>query len=593
MNNLTSKKEQLFYDFFKLYPVEKNQKNIPSDYFKLGYVIPFDNKDVSIKILNEYVCFIDKILDDLSQVDPKNQFGIYNEILNRRFLSWDEFQLIFQQFAKKITKDNWYEFDSLSLKYIERNHCGRDWFIRMYKPEKKYYLKFFNKTKLKIKKFFPESLPVYFHEKERRKHTFVCGGTGSGKSELLKYIIAGYLLKKTPTCSIVIIDPHGDLALETTKFKINSDRSESLIYIDPALSNDISPSINPFELKDKSKQNVDTHAQELTKTFEELLKDVSLTLQMQTLLIPCISVLLSHDDFSIMDLQRFMNDDSNSDLVNLGKNSKNPSHANFFEAAFFNKTYSVTKQSIYTKIQSLINNSYFYNFITKPSTIDLEKELNSKKLIIFNLSKGKLSGQISEAIGKMIVAQIKSIALKRANINIEKRVPVHLFIDEFQNYISPSIESILTEARKYKLYLTAACQILGQNTGQQLKEVILSCTNIKITGKNSTKTLGAMSKECGMDIQKMQNLNIGEFYIKCGMNRPPFKFYVPDRFIGDKFSMTSNEWKKILTEQKNKYYSHIDDCCRRKEIHENKKAFKNKKEPDENNIFNGKPRFKL
>ena len=109
-----------------------------------------------------------------------------------------------------------------------------------------------------------------------------------------------------------------------------------------------------------------------------------------------------------------MDDERNGNLVNHGKQSPNEAHREFFQNAFFNKSYGATKQSIYTKIQSLLNSPGFANFIAKPSTFNLEAELNGKKLILFNLSKGKMGDDSSEAAGRFIVAMIQSIIKRRA-----------------------------------------------------------------------------------------------------------------------------------------------------------------------------------
>ncbi|HBB03839.1 TPA: hypothetical protein DCZ39_02975 [Patescibacteria group bacterium] len=88
--------------------------------------------------------------------------------------------------------------------------------------------------------------------------------------------------------------------------------------------------------------------------------------------------------------------------------------------------------------------------------------MNEKKVILVNLSKGLTGEENSKIIGKMIAMQIKLSALKRARLDPKERIPFFLYIDEFQNYVSKSIESILSEARKYKLGLILAHQYIDQ-----------------------------------------------------------------------------------------------------------------------------------
>jgi len=88
--------------------------------------------------------------------------------------------------------------------------------------------------------------------------------------------------------------------------------------------------------------------------------------------------------------------------------------------------------------------------------------MNEKKVILVNLSKGLTGEDSSKLIGKMIAMQLKLSALKRASLDPKDRTPFFLYIDEFQNYVSKSIESILSEARKYKLGLILAHQYIDQ-----------------------------------------------------------------------------------------------------------------------------------
>jgi hypothetical protein len=151
---------------------------------------------------------------------------------------------------------------------------------------------------------------------------------------------------------------------------------------------------------------------------------------METLLLPCLTVLLNRSDSTLFDLLRFMNDERNTDLVELGKNSKNKSHALFFKEKFHETNLKPTKQSISIKTQSLLHNEVFANIIARPkSTIDLKNAIESGKAIIINCAKGNLGDQISEAFGRFIVALISNIAISRTQKETEK-IPIDLIIDE-------------------------------------------------------------------------------------------------------------------------------------------------------------------
>lgn len=409
------------------------------------------------------------------------------------------------------------------------------------------------KTK-ELNNFFNRELPVFIKETDRQKHTYITGGSGSGKSVLIENLIHQYLIKHDS--STVLIDPHGDIAQEILGYKENIN-SERIIYIDPFLADGYSPCINPFQTDDVSEKNIAYLSQEIIKAFLEILdSDISFTTNMKALLEPCVSTLLRMKNSSLEDLQKFMNDETNSTLISEGKKSNNPVFKSFFESGFNNSNFSVTKQAIYSKIQTLLNSYTFYNLIVGKSTIDLEKELNSKKLIIINLSKGKLGDESSRAYGKFIISKILSIVKKRAEEPEHSRVPIHIFIDEAQNYISSSIEEILTESRKYKLYLTLAQQIFGQNMDTQLKEIVLNNTFIKFVGKNSGRTLKVMADEINMDSQKLQNLAVGEFYCKGGTNTA-FKFKTHSMLLNHINSMDKKELNTLQQQQVDKYYKNL------------------------------------
>ena len=508
----------------------------------IGDIEPKDLEQAVILVLNEYVALVKEALEipGLSEAERE-------EIHTRLWFTYSDYIETFSNNEHLISKHWKNAHDPARARHIA--NC---------EPTFPGYFSLLQKQNLKITSFFLQRLKTIIPEEDRKRHTYICSKTGSGKSELIKMLVYSYL-KNPGYCATVVIEPHGDLCEEIGKFKENCQTirgnhyTKNLVYIDPTLYDDYSPSINPFDLKDKSERNIDAVSQSLTDVFDELLKSANLSLQMETLLIPCISVLLRLEKTSIKDLQIFMDDERNGSLVNHGKQSPNEAHREFFQNAFFNKSYSPTKQSIYTKIQSLLNSPGFSNFIAKPSTFDLEEELNGKKLILFNLSKGKMGDDSSEAAGRFIVAMIQSIIKRRAWEHKSQRVPVHMYIDECQNYVSPSIETGLTELRKFGLHLTLANQFIGQNMDVQFKNALLSSTNIKFIGMNNASSLSVLAKETGADLEELQKLQTGEFYLKCGQ-RPAFKLYIPSFLTGNSHSMTPEQWSDILFKQKIEYY---------------------------------------
>lgn len=399
-------------------------------------------------------------------------------------------------------------------------------------------------------------------EKDRRLHTYIVGGTGSGKSEFIKSLLLDQLQRLN--VAIILVDPKGDLALQVGQFKENAkpDRANRLVYLDPYLDPYQTFVINPFDLPDdithqNYEQYVDITTQELTKTFGLIFKEINsdFTMQMSTVLEPCIATILRKPDGDLWDLQRFMDDNLNADLVELGRKTPNVAHRYFFETNFFSKDYAVSKRGVYTRLQHLLNSPTFATLVTGKSTVNLRRAVNERKLIVLSLAKGDMGTKISTYFGKIVLSLLQVMALQRNRIPVHERVPTHLYVDEFQNYITPTIAEILTESRKYGLYLTLAHQTVGQNMETDLNRDILGNTNVKIIGRSSHHNWLAMSKEMGISTGELSSIkNPGEFYATIG-NNTPFKINAPKNSLGDKNAMSKEAWDSIVVEQLEKYYT--------------------------------------
>lgn len=404
---------------------------------------------------------------------------------------------------------------------------------------------------------FSGYVPVMPEPKEAKRHAYITGGSGSGKSELLKVLINSAISRKGE--AVVVIDPHGDLVSQVAKWDmfINNDR---LLYIDPYLFDEFVPPFNPLDIPASvPMQEREVIAQQLVNAFEELLKGSSgagLTVNMRTVLTPCILTLLDRPNSTLSDLQRFMNDAHNQDLVNLGRQSKRGAISRFFEQDYVNdSSLQISKTSISRKLQSLFNTYAFDEVVNSKKSMDFEAALNSGKVILLNLSKGRLGSEASEAFGRLVVATIQGVALRRANIPENERVPLNLFIDECQNYISNSTIEILEEARKYAVNMTLAQQVVGRGMSTEVRTVVLNNTNIKMAGR--TPEDDKMAKLLGKDQTDVQQLATGSFWTRVG-NGSTFLLKARSDYVGDKGAMTSDQWERKLIDL-NKHYRPIEN----------------------------------
>jgi len=413
--------------------------------------------------------------------------------------------------------------------------------------------------------FFRKKIFKVIPEAARKKHVYITGRSWSGKSELIKWFVYGYLKKAQSNKTwlrkhIIVMDPHWDLAKEIRDFDILD--SQDVIYVDPFYKEGYSPVINPFYLpkKEKNQANIDRMTQELVKAFEQLMSDRELSSSMKALLMPCIATLLRLENSSILDLQNFMDiDDVPEDLIAAWKQSDNPTHKRFFNKWFHKKIYNRTKNSLYLKIQNTLNSSIFSDVVLWKNTIYLEKILNnsSGKVIIFNLAKWRLWTESSHALWQFVLALIRVVALKRDMINKNNRVPIHFFIDEFHNYMWDEILEWLAELRKYRVHFWLASQILWQWMSGKDRHLVLSNTNVKIIWQNTNKTLKKISKEAGVDIELLENLKTWKFVIKRGTFKE-FIFDMPGYLIWERHEKNKKEKEWMKKHQISNYYKKLE-----------------------------------
>lgn len=382
-------------------------------------------------------------------------------------------------------------------------------------------------------------------------HLHVIGATKSGKTEFSKIMFMKLVLKADS--SIVIFDPHGDLARQCAKIM---DGIKDIIYIDPTLKKGFTPTINPFRLKKRSEENISVVAQELVNALESII-GTEFSPNMEALLTPLIYTLLRKGDSGIDELLRFLDDENNQDLVDHALKSPIKSHRDFIRSQFSKGKFTRTKDALSTKLQILLNNPIFSNFVTGKSTLNLEKALNNKKTIIFRLPKGKMRKALEPA-AKLIMALIQGIVFRRGDIAQELKPKTYLICDEYQNFFSQISDEMLSESRKNNLSILGAHQYLSQLDGKS-KDGLMSGANIKVVGKNSNKDLKIMAEEIGVDLPLLQKLKTGEFYIKVG-SKNAIKIVTSAKYNDDKKAISELQWKRHLKYQKKHYYKKVIDA---------------------------------
>lgn len=452
------------------------------------------------------------------------------------------------------------------------------------------YAQFLADNEKKALPFLKRRNLIPVSEKHRQLHTYITGGTGSGKSEALKSFIWHYLNKNTST-SLVLLSPHGKICDEVARFwvHLNNDR---LVYINPDLHPLKFPCLNPFDIPHKSRlsdREAENKAESFRLVFEELLQGI-FTEQMNALLQVCIPVMFKMENSSIYNLLEFLEPEGENvqkyiDFAN--ENFTNKNMLDFLNGKFQNDTsYNRTKASMISRLHSLFGTTLMQNFLVGKATVKLENLLNQKKVVIFNISKGTAKKEWL-VMGKIIIAMIKNIAFDREKRDPKTLVPCHLFIDECQNYITESMQEILEECRKYKLYLTLAQQTAGAGMDKRLFRAILGNTGIKLTGRNGDPdTLAVMSKSTRAKFDELSTeLSTGRFSLwrtalTGEKQKPPIIVTMPTLTLDDKQAMTQKQWESVRSGQIKTFY-----CTPKKHTEEANEQAETKQKPKKKSVF--------
>lgn len=237
-------------------------------------------------------------------------------------------------------------------------------------------------------------------------------------------------------------------------------------------------------------------------------------------------------------------------------NLENPSHIDFFERVYHQDSYNPTRLAISTRLQSVFHSLPVARFLIGQSSLNLEACIKRRSLIVFDL--GDLGDISREAIGRFVVAQLQSYARRRG----VGKTPIHLFIDEAHQFVSPSLGRILKESRKFGLHVTLAQQIYGEGMSPKMKELISGNTAVKITARNADKSLRSFSANTNTDLDLLKSLRKYEYLVQAG-DRPPIKYHLNQKTLGNRNSMTKDQWAVVLKEQIEHFYRPVTKAVRR------------------------------
>ena len=312
-------------------------------------------------------------------------------------------------------------------------------------------INFFAKTEFKNKEQI-----FGIRTEDRRKHVYIIGKTGVGKSTLIANMAIDDIRKGR---GVGIIDPHGDLS-EIILDYIPKRRMNDVVYLEP-FDTERPFSLNVLEIKNK--QQKDLVASGIVSIFYKLYKD-SWGPRLEYILRNVILTLLEAPGATLVDILSLLSNAEYRKKVVSGLTD--PVLKDFWEKEYAKMPDRLRAEAIspiQNKVGQFVTSKMIRNIIGRTkSSIDLEQIMNDGKILILNLSQGKLGEDNTALLGAMLITQIQLAAMNRSFIKESDRKDFFLYVDEFQNFATQSFIKILSEARKYRLSLTLANQYIEQ-----------------------------------------------------------------------------------------------------------------------------------
>lgn len=380
--------------------------------------------------------------------------------------------------------------------------------------------------------FNNEKRTIHMLPKDRVRHTYVIGQTGTGKSAFLKSLAFQDITKGKGVC---IIDPHGDLVDDLIGI-VPKERIDDVVVFDA--SNISSPiSINMLEYDREKPEQMTFIVNEIMSIFKALFSEESMGPVFEQYMTNSLLLLMEGSVDKPATLVDVPNVLTNETFRNkLLENCKTESVKDFWqkEAGEVEGDLSLSNIAPYitSKFTGFIQNDYIRPIISQPvSSFNFRNLMDKEKILFVKLNQTRIGGKINaNLIGMIVVGKITLAAFSRDDISEENRVPFFLYIDEFQNFTTPSISQILSEARKYNLGLIVANQYLSQ-LKENIKDSVLGNVGNMLTFRVGFEDAEVLSKKYqpdfeARDLAEVENLNCVISMLSNGKLLSPFSLRI-------------------------------------------------------------------
>jgi hypothetical protein len=342
---------------------------------------------------------------------------------------------------------------------------------------------------------------------DRRRHTYIIGKSGMGKSKLLENLIDKDIQKGE---GVAVIDPHGDLITATLK-KIPPERIKDVIVFDPS---DVNQPIgfNPMEVIDESlKIQI---ASGVLGTFKKIF-GTSWGPRLEYVFNYTLLALLDTPGSTLLGVVNMLTD--KNFRKNIIANIQDPVVKKFWTtewASYSEKFATEAVAPILNKVGQFTANALIRNIIGQPSSsFNIRKAMDEGKILLINLSTGRVGETNAALMGAMMITAIQLAALSRADIPEDERKDFYLYVDEFQNFATESFAVILSEARKYHLSLTMANQYVAQMEDSGVKDAIFGNVGTIITFRVGAQDAADLSREFNPPFEPQDLINLPRQHI--------------------------------------------------------------------------------
>lgn len=373
-----------------------------------------------------------------------------------------------------------------------------------------------------------EKREVRIKQEDRMRHFYLIGKSGTGKSTILEQMVRQDLKNGHGLC---LVDPHGDL-VEAVLPYIPRERADDVILFDPG---DLERPMGLNLLEAETDDQKEFISQEALAIFIKLYGEEIMGPRLQHYFRNGVLTLMADDEegATLLDIMRLFTDPNYENI----KKAKvtNPSVRSFWDKEMA-KSGQREKEEIIpyfaSKFGPFVTNTQIRNILGQPkSGFDFRDVMDNKKILLVNLSKGKLGDLNAKLLGMIIVSKIQMAAMSRVDTPEEERNDFFLYVDEFQNFVTESFASILSEARKYRLGLIVAHQYISQITqmgeggkgkheDHTIKDAVFGNVGSMMCFKIGAQDAETMAKEFQPVFSEQDLINIANYqaYIKLNIN---------------------------------------------------------------------------